>query len=163
LTAALAFRPDFDSARYLRGLASSRLQHWAEAVDDFTRLLDRDPDHPAARSGRAAACYQLRRFADAMADYTILLERSPADGALYRLRAQCYDALGEAEKARADRDKAAGLGSAPTAMELNSQAWRLVNGPAAERDLARALELIQTAIKLEPNNAHYLNTLGVVQ
>jgi hypothetical protein len=46
---------------------------------------------------------------------------------------------------------------------LNNQAWRLVTGPPAQRDPACALRLIQEAVKLQPNNATLLNTLGVVQ
>jgi serine/threonine-protein kinase len=46
---------------------------------------------------------------------------------------------------------------------LNAQAWQLVTGPAEQRDLAKALELIQKAVKVEPENACFLNTLGVVQ
>jgi uncharacterized protein HemY len=38
-----------------------------------------------------------------------------------------------------------------------------VTGPVAQRDPARALTLIEKAIKLQPENALFLNTLGVVQ
>jgi hypothetical protein len=46
---------------------------------------------------------------------------------------------------------------------LNDEAWRLVTGPAGARDPAKALQLIQQAVQLEPGNAAFLNTLGVVQ
>jgi dipeptidyl aminopeptidase/acylaminoacyl peptidase len=49
------------------------------------------------------------------------------------------------------------------AMRLNSQAWRLATGPADKRDPARALQLSQQAVQLDPSNANFLNTLGVVQ
>jgi uncharacterized protein HemY len=42
-------------------------------------------------------------------------------------------------------------------------AWRLVTGPADKRDPARALQLIQEALKQQPKNSHFLNTLGLVQ
>jgi hypothetical protein len=48
-------------------------------------------------------------------------------------------------------------------MELNNQAWLLVTGPAGQRDPAKALNLIQEGVRLQPNNATFLNTLGVVQ
>jgi hypothetical protein len=47
--------------------------------------------------------------------------------------------------------------------ELNNQAWPLVAGPPARRKPAQALELIQKAVKLTPDNAVLLNTLGVAQ
>jgi uncharacterized protein HemY len=48
-------------------------------------------------------------------------------------------------------------------MELNNKAWQLANGPAGQRDPAKALKLIQEAVKLQPNDPTFLNTLGVVQ
>jgi tetratricopeptide (TPR) repeat protein len=48
-------------------------------------------------------------------------------------------------------------------MALNNEAWRLATGPVGERDPAKALKLIQEALKREPNNATLLNTLGVAQ
>jgi hypothetical protein len=47
-------------------------------------------------------------------------------------------------------------------MALNTQAWILVTGPAGQRDPAKALDLIHEAIKLQPTEAMFLNTLGVV-
>ncbi len=50
-----------------------------------------------------------------------------------------------------------------SSLELNNRAWHLVTGPPGQRDPARALRLIQDAVKLQPENATYLNTLGVAQ
>jgi WD40 repeat protein len=46
---------------------------------------------------------------------------------------------------------------------LNYRAWRLVTGPAEQRDPARALQLIRKAVKHEPVEAMHWNVLGVVQ
>jgi serine/threonine protein kinase/WD40 repeat protein len=51
----------------------------------------------------------------------------------------------------------------PDPMGLNSRAWQLVTGPADQRDAAEALKLIQKAVQHQPENAFFLNTLGVVQ
>jgi serine/threonine protein kinase/WD40 repeat protein len=48
-------------------------------------------------------------------------------------------------------------------MDLNNLAWQLATGPMDQRDPARALKLIQDAVKQQPENAIFLNTLGVVQ
>src|SRR5262249_43847329 len=48
-------------------------------------------------------------------------------------------------------------------MTLNNQAWRLVTGPENPLYPAQALKLIQEAVKQQPNNATFLNTLGVAQ
>jgi serine/threonine protein kinase/WD40 repeat protein/Tfp pilus assembly protein PilF len=45
---------------------------------------------------------------------------------------------------------------------VNALAWAYVTAPMACRNAAAALPLAQKAVKAEPNNAAYLNTLGVV-
>jgi hypothetical protein len=49
-----------------------------------------------------------------------------------------------------------------TAVELNNEAWRLVTNTTIQRDPERALKLVQLALKQQPGNAHFLNTLGVI-
>ena len=49
------------------------------------------------------------------------------------------------------------------AVQLNNDAWHLVTGPKDKRDPARALALIEEAIRNTPNNLTLLNTLGGVQ
>lgn len=46
---------------------------------------------------------------------------------------------------------------------LNGLARDLITGPADEREPAQALKLIQKALQKQPENALYLNTLGIVQ
>jgi WD40 repeat protein/serine/threonine protein kinase len=47
-------------------------------------------------------------------------------------------------------------------LALNNEAWRLVTGPEKLRDPAKALALIQAALKRRPGEPLFLNTLGVV-
>jgi WD40 repeat protein len=49
------------------------------------------------------------------------------------------------------------------AQKLNYEARHLVTGPEGSRNPAKALQLIQKAVKEQPNNSNLLNTLGVVQ
>jgi tetratricopeptide (TPR) repeat protein len=51
----------------------------------------------------------------------------------------------------------------PDPVQLNNRAWDLANGPAKQRDLAKALNLIQHALKLDPDGSSFQNTLGVIQ
>jgi tetratricopeptide (TPR) repeat protein len=44
---------------------------------------------------------------------------------------------------------------------LNNESWRLLTGPADQRDPERALQLSQEAVRGWPGNAGCLNTLGV--
>jgi tetratricopeptide (TPR) repeat protein/WD40 repeat protein len=162
LTAALAFCPDFDAARHERAVAAFRLKRWADAAADASRFLDRHPDDSSARFLRAQAFRMSQRFKEAVSDYTSLIEQYPRDARLYELRASCHEALGHADRAKADREQAIKLGPNDP-MTLNNQAWRLVTGPEKSRDPAQALKLIQQAIKQKPEDVTLLNTLGVVQ
>ena len=54
--------------------------------------------------------------------------------------------------------------SGPTAATLNNQSWQIVRRmQSTHSESRRALRQIQAAVSLEPDNAHYRNTLGVAQ
>ena len=74
--------------------------------------------------------------------------------------AECYAKLRDTV-AGSGRPAAADKYLPRSAEGLNQRAWNLLTGPPGNRDNARALELIQKAFKFEPNEAMYLNTLGV--
>ncbi len=49
------------------------------------------------------------------------------------------------------------------ARRCNDYAWNLANATGSSRNPERALALARRAVELAPNQAHYLNTLGVAQ
>jgi WD40 repeat protein/tetratricopeptide (TPR) repeat protein len=162
LTAALAFGLKSDSAYLLRARAALQLRRWDDAADDATRYLEKNPYDVYIRQLRAEANHRRKHDSEAVADLTVVLNAYPSAAVLYERRADCYEALGQVEKAAADREQALKLrANDPTA--LNNEAWRLVAGPAAKRDPLRALALIQKAVELQPDNVTLLNTLGVAQ
>ena len=162
LTAALALRPDLDSAYLSRAEAARGLKRWDEADADATRFLEKFPYDSRALLLRVEVNRARRRPNESAADLSALIAAYPRDPALYERRADCYQAMGQADRATADRAKALQLG-ANEPVRLNDRAWHLVAGPEAERDPARALGLIQKAIEREPGNDQFLNTLGVAQ
>jgi tetratricopeptide (TPR) repeat protein len=162
LTAALTFRPDLEPGYLLRAEAASGLKRWDEAAADATRFLGKCPYDSSALVLRARVNLIRKRYDLSAADLTVLIKAYPQGTALYERRADCYEALGQAEKAAADREKALKLG-ANDPIRLNQRAWRLVTAPPGKRDPAQALALIQKALEREPDNVHFLNTLGVVQ
>ena len=161
LTVALTFRPDLDQAYYHRAVAAYRLRLWADAVADTSRCLEKVPFDGNARRLRTDAYRMLGRHGEAAADLTVLIQAYPQSPTLYELRASCYDALGKPGPAQADREQALKLGGT-SATTFNNQAWRLVTGPVGARDPVKALALIRDAVKWEPGNTTFLNTLGVV-
>jgi tetratricopeptide (TPR) repeat protein len=162
LTAALAFGPELHGAHALRAEVALRLQRWDEAAADATRYLEKYPYDNHVRRLRAVANQRRKHYDEVASDLTALIQADPQLPALYKQRAACYEALGQPDLARADRDRALKLGASDP-QTLNNQAWGLVTGPQGQRDPARALELIQRAVEQQPDNPTLLNTLGLVQ
>ncbi len=152
--------PEDRDARFQRGLLAMALVQPALAVDDFTLILAAEPDLERARYRRAQALIRLGRHREALADLDILIPKAPQDDALYQLRGAVHEALGDSDKARADREKASALlPRHPKA--LNDRAWTLATGSIDQRDAERAVALARQAVALAPGEQESLNTLGV--
>jgi eukaryotic-like serine/threonine-protein kinase len=152
--------PKDDQTRFQRGLTALALGQPSLAVDDFSRILAADPDLNRVRYRRARALIRLGRHRDALADLNILVSKERNDYMLYLLRGTSFEALGDLEHARFDRDKANSL-LPKDPRPLNERAWKLATGPVARRDPEQALALAQRAVALDPGNPQHLNTLGV--
>ena len=161
-TASLTFEPRQPLGYENRAMAAFKLKRWKQVVADTDQVLKDHPDRALALKYRAVAHQRLGRHAQAVADITALLAAYPRDSRLYDLRAQSYQALEKKELAAADRVTAEKL-APDDPVRLNSRAWRLLTGPPAERDAQAALKLAQRAVDLTPNDAMYVNTLGVAQ
>jgi Flp pilus assembly protein TadD len=95
-----------------------------------------------------------------LADLDILMARSPNDHALYQLRGIAREALGDRDRARADREKASAL-LPKDPMVLNNRAWILATGAIDQRDPERALAMARRCVELTSGQWVQLNTLGV--
>jgi serine/threonine protein kinase/WD40 repeat protein/tetratricopeptide (TPR) repeat protein len=152
--------PEDRDARFQRGLLALALAQPEIAADDFRRVLAVEPDLERVRYRRAQALIRLGRHREALADLDILLAKGPQDWALYQLRGIVRDALGDHDRARADREKATSL--LPTdPRALNNGAWTYATAPIEERDPERAVVLARRAVALAPGQQLSLNTLGV--
>jgi tetratricopeptide (TPR) repeat protein len=153
-------RPGSHSIRMNAGLCLMKLSRAAEAIREFTVVVKAQPEDFRVRYQRAQAYRQIGRQAEAADDLSAVIVRFPEDAELYEQRADCYTKLGDRERAAADRATADRF--LPGSTEgMNQRAWLLLIGSPGKRDPVRALELIQKAVKLEPDNQMYLNTLGV--
>jgi WD40 repeat protein/tetratricopeptide (TPR) repeat protein len=162
LSIARTLRPNDFEVRRLRALAARQCKQWAEAVADATWVLREQPGQLHALRARGESLERLGRHAEAIEDFTALLKFYPSRVELYEQRARSYDALNDRAHAEADRQKA--LEIAPNDPRLrNNWAWRLLTGPASDRDPVRALELAKKVVERGPDQQVYLNTLGVAQ
>ncbi|HEY1375349.1 MAG TPA: tetratricopeptide repeat protein, partial [Gemmataceae bacterium] len=159
-TAAVALRPDRPAVRQARLGTAVRLERWADVLADADALAGHAPDTAGLRYARAQALHGLGQHSAAAAAFGRLIAASPRDPDLYLRRAECYDALGRPADAAADRKRAEEL-AANSPLMLNNLAWGYANGPAAGRDPKRAVALARRAVAARPEEALYLNTLGV--
>jgi tetratricopeptide (TPR) repeat protein len=153
-------RPASYAVRMNKGLCLMRLDRVQEAIPEFTAADRARPEDYRPKYQRAQAHKRLGRHAEAARDLTDVLKRVPGHVEYYEERAVCYAALGDQVKAASDRAAYARL-LPRSARGLNGRAWQLVMGPTEERDPKRGLELIRKAVKVEPNESMYQNTLGV--
>jgi hypothetical protein len=70
--------------------------------------------------------------------------------------------IGDLEAALASKPDQAGVRGG-LAQRCNNYAWGLANAPESSRNPERALTLARRSVELVPNQANYLNTLGVAQ
>jgi tetratricopeptide (TPR) repeat protein len=120
---------------------------WLGFTPDGTRLV------AVSNDGKAIHVWDLKRIRAELVRLDLDWDAPPC-------QERAVPAPGPLEVRMIDADRVAKLREAE---ELNKQAWHLVAGPEGERNPARALELIQKALSLEPDQDLFLNTLGVAQ
>jgi tetratricopeptide (TPR) repeat protein len=76
------------------------------ALEAYSRALNIDPNHFEARLRRAKLYVELNNYGDAVADLEQAAKVNPYSGEVYLLRSQCYEILGDSERARQDTWKA---------------------------------------------------------
>jgi serine/threonine protein kinase/WD40 repeat protein/tetratricopeptide (TPR) repeat protein len=166
---ALGFQP-FHPESYLRqGYALHKLKRDGEAVADFDRALALRANHLETLHLRAHAFEQLSQWDRAAADFTAALAVKPNDTHFLDRRGRCRLQLGDFDAGIADLERSLELNPQQPdlkkflARQYNNRAWRLLIGPAAERDPLRALRLSEMAVNADPEEQHFVNTLGVAQ
>jgi tetratricopeptide (TPR) repeat protein len=160
LSLALAFRPDLDAALMARARAALLLQRWADSAADARQALRRGVPDPSLWGMHAVACWNLGRYEEVAADLTALLAGVPASPDVYEMRGVALQRLGRYPEAISDLETARAL-RPDEPKGLNNLAWLYATCPPPHRDPAKALALARRAVALAPEEATYLNTLGV--
>ncbi len=110
----LELKPRDASIRHNRGLYYEHLGQIDNAISDYTMVIEGDLDFEQQLEGKnklvaldylyRGRIYQWRKrdYSQAIADYTAALALDPQREGAHRLRGQCYEILGESEKAQQD-------------------------------------------------------------
>ena len=133
-----------------------------QLVERWTAALRADPEDVEAYHLRGHTYEKLGQPARAVADFTEALKRQPDNAHFLERRGHNHLRLRQYEPAVADLERSLAL--KPDQAEVcNNLAWIYVAGPEKLRDQAKALPLVERAVKLSPQQRIYLNTLGVAQ
>lgn len=93
------------STWYQEGERAYRAGDHAQAIDLFTRVIDRDPAHLNAHLQRGFCHSLLREYDKAVADFSAVIAVKPDHTWAYTSRGSSYSKLGEHELAIADFNK----------------------------------------------------------
>jgi formylglycine-generating enzyme required for sulfatase activity/tetratricopeptide (TPR) repeat protein len=154
---AVKIRPNSRS-HLTRAAVRPRTDYAARRADIDAAVADNPKD---LNTQRVLADFLLEtsQFEAAVAQLTETLEQTREQGNHWPLLAQRGIALARLGRgALARRDFEAALGDEPNASRLNNVCWELATSGT---ELARALEYCERAVKLTPDNATYLDSLGM--
>jgi tetratricopeptide (TPR) repeat protein len=86
---------------YHRALLHSYLEHFEEALNDYTKCIDMDSEFVNAYMDRGDVYSSLERYEEAIQDYTTVINLKPSAEAYFE-RSHCYEALGFIQSAYDD-------------------------------------------------------------
>ncbi len=137
--------------------AARREYEKAEAA--FRKAIEIRPDWPAPQKDLAKLYLVQGKRDEALAKYEAALEANPEDFSLYLVLGQLYEQTGDFPGAIRVYDRA--LEKTPGSwVVMNNLASILSDHSDSSEDLKRALSLAQEAVRLNPEEAALLDTLG---
>ncbi len=109
----LLYYPDSPEAHYIKGNIHSDAGQVLQSIVSYNRCLELDKSNAAYYAARGRSYLQSDTWTYAFSDLSMALDLDPGNNETWYLRGLCRLNLGEKEKARADLETAARLGSIP--------------------------------------------------
>jgi tetratricopeptide (TPR) repeat protein len=148
---------DSPEALYLRGVALSRLRRWPEAVAVLERIGAGTSElHASACALRGTALSRLGRSEEAIRVLRDGATRAPRDPTLLFALGEAYDRAGQRDAALAQM-RAVLRVNPEQAEAMNYLGYAYAEG---NERLEEAEALLTRALRAEPDNAYYLDSLG---
>lgn len=115
---------------------------WEEAINVFTKLIEKSPDHQNAYFNRAFCLFRLKDHERAIIDLDKYLEMNPNSASAYNNRGSAYIDLKDFERAIADFNKA---------FELSPKLWQ------AHSNMAEVLIMVEKISEAEQSAREVLD------
>ncbi|BBM85760.1 protein kinase domain-containing protein [Candidatus Uabimicrobium amorphum] len=155
-TQVLNIIPYHPMAFYHRGMAYYDQQKYQLAIEDFNSAISVKPSYRKAYLARADAYNALGKYYLAINNYNILLRATPNNAKVLRLRGTAY--AKNKEHNLAIEDFTRGIVLAPNILLYQSRAYSYVH----LHQYDKALQDLQTAIKINANDAYSYYTRGFI-
>jgi tetratricopeptide (TPR) repeat protein len=139
-----------------RGYDYNAKRDFDRAIADYTKAIEIDPKDAEAYNNRGYAHHAMGDFDRAIADYTKVIEIDPRSEAAFNNRGSDYEAKGDFERAAADFTKAIEIDPKDADAYIN-RCWLRAT---TNRDLTLAFADCDTGLRLAPNDANGLDSLG---
>jgi tetratricopeptide (TPR) repeat protein len=138
-----------------RGVTHAQIEHYDEALTDFSRAIELQPDYARAIAGRGVTHRVMARYDEALADFNRVIELQPDDAWSITSRGQTYQLMGRYDEALADFNRAIELKpDYARAMASRGQTYQLMGR------YDEALADFNRAIELQPDDAWSITSRG---
>ena len=147
---------------FTKGRAQSAQNRLEDAADSFNRALLDDPSNVEFLYFLSQTELEREKFDEAADAISKAVQYSPEVKSLYVLQGIVYDRMGDFEKAANAYQSGINVQSRDNSAHptlLNNYSYLLSEN---DKDLEKALEMVQQAIRAEPENSSFLDTIGWV-
>lgn len=130
-----------------------------QAGKNFSTARSIEPDIAQEYRWRGFEATLNENYDAAIANYDVAILLDPEDASLYADRADAYEAMGDTDKAEADRKRKASLEHASAEFDrLTDEGWSLYEAD----EFAKAIDVYTQALAIRPLDAHALWQRSIV-
>jgi len=158
---AIGLDPNYARAYNARGSAYSAKKNYDRAFADYSKAIELDPKVAATYYNRGNVSWNKKDYDRAIADFTNAIEVDPKFARAYHTRGNANLVQRNYDRAIADYSKVIEL-DPKLAVDADAFRSRCFARAVAGRDLPRALDDCRESLRFRPNDAHTMDSRGLV-